>query len=132
MAEVRREPTAQSTRRGRCELLTEQLIDYLRDDRWFAPHWDKDRRDKSHAPLNPKAYDGPGDILAALCLGCPCTLLMLPRHEAGGTRSFALNLTPGDIYVLADESRWDWKHGLSVEDGEQTARRAVVWRIIED
>ena len=34
-------------------LLTEQLIRYLPSDRWFAPHYDKDRRDKSHAPLDP-------------------------------------------------------------------------------
>ena len=40
-------------------LLTEQLIRYLPTDRWFAPHYDKDRRDKSHAPLDPKAHDSP-------------------------------------------------------------------------
>ena len=40
-------------------LLTEQLIRYLPSDRWFAPHYDKDRRDKSHAPLDPKAQDSP-------------------------------------------------------------------------
>jgi hypothetical protein len=55
-------------------LLTEQLIKYLPSDRWFAPHYDKDRRDKSHEPLDPKAFDGPGDMLCTLCLGCECTL----------------------------------------------------------
>ena len=40
-------------------LLTEQLIRYLPTDRWFAPHYDKDRKDKSHAPLDPKAHDSP-------------------------------------------------------------------------
>ena len=38
----------------------------------------------------------------------------------------------GDVYVLADEARWDWKHGLSVDEREAVPRRAVVWRLIED
>mmetsp|Transcript_36361 Transcript_36361/g.60250 ORF Transcript_36361/g.60250 Transcript_36361/m.60250 type:complete len:336 (+) Transcript_36361:285-1292(+) len=109
-------------------LLTEQLIKYLPTDRWFAPHFDKDRRDTTHEPLDPKAYDGPGDAIAALCLGCPCTLLMIPR--AGGAGAFAVDLLPGDVYILAGASRWEWKHGLSVADDEHSARRAIVWRVI--
>ena len=112
-------------------LLTEQLIKYLPSDRWFAPHWDKDRRDTSSAPLDPKAYDGPGDALTTLCLGCPCTLLMLPRR-GGEARPFAIELQPGDIYVLAEEARWDWKHGISVSEAQTAARRAIVWRLLVD
>lgn len=115
-------------------LLTEQLIKYLPSDRWFAPHWDKDRRDKSSEPLDPKAYDGPGDALATLCLGCPCTLIMLPRRACRtiDTPGFALELQPGDLYVLAEEARWDWKHGIAVSATEMTARCAVVWRLLVD
>lgn len=111
-------------------LLTEQLIKYLPSDRWFAPHWDKDRRDKSSEPLNPKAYDGPGDAITTLCTGCPCTLLMLPRQ--GDATPFALELEPGDVYVLAGESRWEWRHGISVSESETIARRVVVWRWLVD
>jgi hypothetical protein len=110
--------------------LTEQLIRYLPSDRWFAPHWDKDRRDKSHKPLDPKAFDGPGDVLATLCLGCTCTLLMLPRGGRAG--AFAVELEPGDIYVLSGDARWEWKHGISVVDDEMLARRAIVWRFLAD
>lgn len=142
-------------RAGRsCELLTEQLIRYLADDRWFAPHFDKDRPDASHVPVHPKQFDGPGDVLVTLCLGCDCTLIMVPRHVdvgrpsadcadadhtlaatslSGATpRSFAVELRPGDVYMLADASRWEWKHGLSVSDSVDVERRAVVWRLIED
>ncbi|KAL1512020.1 hypothetical protein AB1Y20_005295 [Prymnesium parvum] len=111
-------------------LLTEQLIKYLPSDRWFAPHWDKDRRDKSSEPLDPKAYDGPGDALATLCLGCPCTLLMLPRH--GNSPGFALELEPGDVYMLTDEARWEWKHGIAISETETVGRRAIVWRLLVD
>lgn len=79
----------------RVALLTEQLIRYLPSDRWFAPHYDKDRRDTSHAPLDPKAFDGPGDLLATLCLGCgrasaPCTPVRPmhpPRHPQAASPS---------------------------------------------
>ena len=115
-------------------LLTEQLIRYLPTDRWFAPHYDKDRRDKSHAPLDPKAYDGPGDVLSTMCLGCACTLLMLPRpgYEAPGRHAFCVDLRPGDVYVLHDTARWEWLHGISVADDVEVARRAVVWRMLVD
>ena len=56
---------------------------------------------------------------------------MLPRR--GDARPFAIELKPGDLYVLADEARWDWKHGISVPDEEETAaRRAIVWRLLVD
>ena len=140
-----------SLRAGRsCELLTEQLIRYLADDRWFAPHFDKDRPDASHVPVHPKQFDGPGDVLVTLCLGCDCSLIMVPRHVDAGRpsldcadadhthatarapRGFAVELRPGDVYMLADASRWEWKHGLSVGDSVDVERRAVVWRLIED
>lgn len=117
-------------------LLTEQLIRYLPSDRWFAPHYDKDRRDKTHAPLDPKTYDGPGDALATLCLGCACTILMLPRTgyeaaaAAAGGRPFCIELRPGDVYVLHGAARWEWLHGISVADDVETARRVVVWRVL--
>ena len=136
---------AAALRAGRsCELLSEQLIRYLLDARWFAPHFDKDRRDASHAPVHPKQYDGPGDVLVTLCLGCECSLLMLPRDRAEpsharaadlgaipAARGFAVELRPGDVYVLADGARWEWKHGVSVSERVDVERRAVVWRFIE-
>lgn len=129
---------AHSEPRPSVTLLTEQLIRYLPSDRWFAPHYDKDRRDRSHAPLDPKTYDGPGDALATLCLGCACTILMLPRpgYEAAaaavGGGPFCIELRPGDVYVLHGAARWEWLHGISVADDVEAARRVVVWRLLLD
>ena len=47
-----------------------------------------------------------------------------------GDGSFAVELLPGDIYMLCAEAQWEWKHGLYVPDDEEGARRAVVCRIL--
>ena len=77
-------------------LLTEQLIKYDPDDRWFPFHKDKDVRDTSK-PL--KTHDvatwGPGCSIVVLSLGCESTVLF---EDPAKTR-YALHLAPGDLYV---------------------------------
>lgn len=73
-------------------------------------------------------------MLSTLCLGCDCTLLMLPRpgYEAPERHPFCVALRPGDVYVLRDAARWEWLHGVAVADDVEVARRAVVWRVLVD
>ena len=76
-------------------LLTEQLIRYLPSDRWFAPHYDKDRRDKSHAPLDPKAQDSPQTSrnCTAQALTLPPTPNLSPTLTLPAIRTLTQSLT---------------------------------------
>jgi len=126
-------------------LLTEQLIKYLNDDTWFAMHWDKDRRDMSDEPVHPRTHDGPGDIIAALGLGPAATVILSPVGEGSRGEAFAMEMEPGDIYIISGESRWEWRHGVSIDEEAirdlkenadapedvPDARCTVVWRHVD-
>eukprot|EP00038_Savillea_parva_P016018 m.222800 g.222800 ORF g.222800 m.222800 type:complete len:92 (-) comp32921_c0_seq1:583-858(-) len=74
---------------------------------------------------------GPGAVIVTLNLGCRCTILlerMSPTKE-GGCRRQRVDLEPGDLYVMAGDARWRWRHGVSVPEEQAVARRAVVWRL---
>lgn len=42
----------------------------------------QDARDKSHTELHPRSFDGPGDVIVALNLGRPATLLLKGQRQA--------------------------------------------------
>ena len=51
---------------------------------------------------------------------------------AGSDASFAIDLQSGDVYGLAGNARWNWRHGISIETSENVSgRKAIVWRFIE-
>ena len=131
----------------RFSLLTEQLIKYLEDDTWFALHWDKDRRDTSDAAVHPRTHDGPGDIIVAMGLGPGATVLMSPvqeslpgvSHHPKRGEAFSVDMCPGDVYVISGESRWEWRHGVSIDETNRAqshtthanCRSTIVWRYID-
>lgn len=69
----------------------------------------------------------------AMGLGAPATLLLVPVNESDKVHAFAVEMQPGDAYLISGASRWDWRHGISVDSelARHNARRAVVWRFIE-
>ena len=54
------------------------------------------------------------------------------RPLRAGRRPFSVELQPGDVYVLHGAARWEWLHGIWVEEDVESARRAVVWRLLVD
>lgn len=110
-------------------LLTEQLIRYGTNDLFFNLHWDIDAKNPSEPlPHNVTGSElGPGDVIGTLNLGCEAALLLKPRYGARCAEGRCVFLKQGDAYILSGEARWQWLHGISVEEG-QMPRRAVVWR----
>ena len=37
-----------------------------------------------------------------------------------------------DAGVASSQARWEWKHGISVSEAHDEARRAIVWRLLVD
>eukprot|EP00039_Didymoeca_costata_P002934 m.63940 g.63940 ORF g.63940 m.63940 type:complete len:267 (-) comp11614_c1_seq1:585-1385(-) len=111
-------------------LLTEQLIKYAKDDLFFNLHWDIDAKTKDEPlPANVNGSEfGPGCVIAALNLGPQASVLYKPRYVE--ETPCVLHLKPGDMYIMHNEARWDFLHGVSVapEHASDKSRRVIVWR----
>ena len=101
--------------------------------------------------VHPRTHDGPGDIIIAMGLGPGATVLMSPvegslpgvscQGAARKQEAFSVDMEPGDIYLISGEARWEWRHGVSIDEAalrdpsvaisKDSSRSTIVWRYID-
>lgn len=66
-------------------------------------------------------------VVAGISLGTTCRMRLRPYPPVRGARTFALELAPRSLYVLADAVRWNWQHSIPPTPG---LRYSITFRTL--
>jgi alkylated DNA repair dioxygenase AlkB len=67
------------------------------------------------------------ELVVGVSLGTACRMRFRPYPPRRGEPVFMLELAPRSLYVLADEARWRWQHGIVPTPG---LRHSITFRTL--